>query len=69
MTPANSIVLLALVYAQKYILAFESVERVQIEALLYSESCIYEIVLNFRHDHCAKLHGQSQRTFRSRGRD
>ena len=57
MTPANSIVLLALVYAQKYILAFESVERVQIEALLYSESCIYEIVLNFRHDHFAQLHG------------
>ena len=66
--PANSIVLLAPVSVQNFILVLKSVERVQIGALLHFESCIYEIVLNFRDDHFAQLQVQSQRTLCSRWR-
>ena len=69
LTPADSIILLPLVYVQKCILVFKSVERVQIGALLHFESCIDEIVLNFRHDPNLHLQVRGDRTFRPRQRD
>ena len=58
-TSANSIVLLALVYVQKSILALEFVNCAQIGALSDSKCLIYEIVSNLRHDHFAQLQVRS----------
>ena len=48
--PAKLIVLFALIYVQNFILALESVKRVQIGAVLDYKSLICEIVFNYRHD-------------------
>ena len=58
-TSANSMVLLALVYVQKSILALESVNCAKIGALSDSQCLIYEIVSNLRHDHFAQLQVRS----------
>jgi hypothetical protein len=58
-TSANSIILLALVYVQKSILALESVNCAQIGALSDFKCLIYEIVSNRRHDHFAQLQVRS----------
>ena len=58
-TSANSIVVLALVYVHKYILASESFNCAQFGALSDSKCLIYEIVSNLRHDHFAQLQVRS----------
>ena len=60
MTSVNLIVLSALVYVQKHILALESFNCAQFGALSDSKCLIYEIVSNLRHDHFAQLEVRSQ---------